>query len=1039
MAVLSGAATQPEEDQAFAELDSQPALAADPIATVTVSPSGGSSGGGGNVTVPVAGSLVVRGYTVSVVDKIGTYGAYVSAIKADALYAANVWVSLLPATAATSASIDIEVDIANTPSKTANGRAATTVPLFTRGDVTTQLLGTLSELQTGIDPNGAAADVLINIDPTYIDTWVLFDPTPVSLTVPSNKVDSIEVFEHEIGHGLGLNGFLDWSTGQATTAKSTFDLYVRMIGGVPYFIGPNAQSVYGGPVPLTIGNLYHVGNAAGSPGADLLGDLMNGVVGLLGRSPGPSALDVAFVKDALGATSQTAIETAGGTSLDHVGGLYFLDPSGATTGPSLKSGGVDFVDGRQGSWVPIAAEKTPTGYVVAWRNGTLDQYTVWDTDDSGAYLSSRLGTVAGTNTAFERLEPLFQQDLNGDGTIGAPILVIESNGLTKLLQVGTDYVLGSAAGPVVKYQGTAIVAGQFGGWTAIAAEATAGGFELALKMSGADQYAAWSLDSAGNFTAAALAISAGASPELVALETSFQQDLNGDGAIGLVATVIEAAGPTKLLQVGSSFALGSAGGPLIRYAGAAITAGQFGGWTPLGAEATTGGYEVMWKMAGADQYASWLLDAGGNFKSVGLGTATRVSPALAAIEVLFQQDFNGDGTIGAVATVIEAAGPTKLLQVGSSYALGSAAGPLIQYGGAAITVGQFGDWTPIGAEATAGGYEVVWKVAGADQYASWLLDAGGGFKSVGLGTSTRASPALAALEPLFQQDFNGDGTIGTVATVIEAAGPTKLLQVGPYYALGSAGGPLIQYAGAAITVGQFGGWTPLGAEATTGGYEVMWKMAGDDEYASWLLDAGGGFRSIGLGTSTRASPALAALEPLFQQDFNGDGTIGTVATVIEAAGPTRLLQVGPYYALGSAGGPLIQYAGAAITPGQFGGWTPIGAEATAGGYEVVWKMAGADQYASWLLDAGGGFKSIGLGVSARAAPALAALEPLFQQDFNGDGTIGVASRPSPSPDPSAAGLAQALAAGLPAPATDGAAVAVVAAPIAPDWLASPTA
>ena len=30
--------------------------------------------------------------------------------------------------------------------------------------------------------------------------------------------------------------------------------------------------------------------------------------------------------------------------------------------------------------------------------------------------------------------------------------------------------------------------------------------------------------------------------------------------------------------------------------------------------------------------------------------------------------------------------------------------------------------------------------------------------------------------------------------------------------------------------------------------------------------------------------------------------------------------------------------------GQFGGWTPIGAEQTASGYEVAWKVTGADQY-----------------------------------------------------------------------------------------------
>ena len=34
-------------------------------------------------------------------------------------------------------------------------------------------------------------------------------------------------------------------------------------------------------------------------------------------------------------------------------------------GPSLKYGGADFVDGKDGTWAPIGAEKTATGYQVA--------------------------------------------------------------------------------------------------------------------------------------------------------------------------------------------------------------------------------------------------------------------------------------------------------------------------------------------------------------------------------------------------------------------------------------------------------------------------------------------------------------------------------------------------------------------------------------------------------------------------------------------------------------------------------------------------
>jgi Tryptophan-rich Synechocystis species C-terminal domain len=77
-----------------------------------------------------------------------------------------------------------------------------------------------------------------------------------------------------------------------------------------------------------------------------------------------------------------------------------------------------------------------------------------------------------------------------------------------------------------------VVAGQFQGWTPIGAEQTATGYEVAWKMTGADQYTVWNTDSSGNFVAST-ALLAGASATLESFETSFHQDLNGDGVVGL--------------------------------------------------------------------------------------------------------------------------------------------------------------------------------------------------------------------------------------------------------------------------------------------------------------------------------------------------------------------------------------------------------------------------------------------------------------------------------------------------------------------------
>ena len=107
-------------------------------------------------------------------------------------------------------------------------------------------------------------------------------------------------------------------------------------------------------------------------------------------------------------------------------------------------------------------------------------------------------------------------------------------------------------------------------------------------------------------------------------------------------------------------------------------------------------------------------------------------------------------------------GSTSLVQVGNNYFLihSSGSGPALKYNGAPVTAGQFGAWTPIGAEQTASGYEVAWKVPGPISTAVWNTDSSGNYISnpaVVSGTSSR----WKSLETSFHQDLNGDGVIGS--------------------------------------------------------------------------------------------------------------------------------------------------------------------------------------------------------------------------------------------------------------------------------------
>ena len=79
-----------------------------------------------------------------------------------------------------------------------------------------------------------------------------------------------------------------------------------------------------------------------------------------------------------------------------------------------------------------------------------------------------------------------------------------------------------------------------------------------------------------------------------------------------------------------------------------------------------------------------------------------------------------------------------------------------------------------------------------------------------------------------------------------------------------------------------------------------------------------------------------------------------------------------------------------IVAGQFGAWAPIGAEQTASGYEVAWKMAGTDLYTVWNTDSNGNYVSDTIGAVSGTSAALESLETSFHQDLNGDGVIGLA-------------------------------------------------
>ena len=391
--------------------------------------------------------------------------------------------------------------------------------------------------------------------------------------------------------------------------------------------------------------------------------------------------------------------------------------------------------------------------------------------NSGVQGSSDPFNEFGNSTTIQSLTAVDKEllDAIGFNTNGTPV-AIQTDGSTILVQIGANYFLDSVGsnilGSAIKFNGSAVASGQLGAWTPIGAIQVTGGYEIAFKIAGADQYIVWSTDSSGNYTGNVIGAVAGGSAALEALETTFHQDLNGDGVIGVTTTVIEASGSTSLVAVGNNFFLdniSSGTGPVLAFGGSPVTVGQLGVWAPIGVEAVSGGYEVAFKIASTGQYTVWSTDSNGNYTGSLIGTVSGSTAALEALETSFHQDLNGDGVIGVPTMMIEASGSTSLVAVGGNFDLdniSSGTGPVLKFGGSPVTAGQLGSWAPIGVEAISGGYEVAFKIASTDQYTVWSTDSNGNYTGNLIGTVSGSSAALEALETSFHQDLNGDGVIG---------------------------------------------------------------------------------------------------------------------------------------------------------------------------------------------------------------------------------------------------------------------------------------
>ena len=491
-------------------------------------------------------------------------------------------------------------------------------------------------------------------------------------------------------------------------------------------------------------------------------------------------------------------------------GLFYnaIDPQFCVLGNKVLFVGRD-ATGHSNLWITdgtsagttelaVAAGQVEDGFCVVGDKVLFEtadpygKYVLWITDGTSAGTSEV--AVPGAYTGGSGLTPT---DITAFQPPPAPI-TIATNGVTSLVQIGSQYELeavSSGSGPFLKYQGSTVTAGEFPGWTPVGAEKTATGYEVAWSLLGANEYTVWNTDNNGAYTGAATGVLSGASYALQKLESSFGEDLNGDGTIGPTVAKPPAA---------SDFNKDSFSDIL---------------WQ------NTSGQAAVWELNGSNVIGSALVggNPGPSWKEIGTG------------------DFNGDGksdilwqNASGQAAVWEMNGTT----VSAAALIGGNPGPSWKE----IGTGDFnGDGHSDILWQNASGQAAVWEMNGTNRVA-------GGSQPVG------ANPGPSWKE-IGTGDFNGDGRSDILWQ--NANGQAAIWEMNGTNVIGSAlvgGNPGPSWK--AIGTGDFNG---------DGKSDILWQNA-NGQAAIWEMN---GTNVIG-SASVGANPG-PSWELIGARDINGDG------------------------------------------------------------------------------------------------------------------------------------------------------------------------
>jgi hypothetical protein len=295
-------------------------------------------------------------YQVNLVDPANAGGSADGVLVYDLQQALSEWSKYISG----QGTIIAELRIATTAEGRESGGPTSTFFVGTQGARNVFESSAEYELATGKHVTGTSSDIIITVDPRYLNQLSLQGGLTTESPVETGRYNPISVFMHEIGHGLGVISYYSDAGVLPASYESNYDALIQFSGGHPYFTGSTAKSVYGGPVPVTDNttqeNFSHFGttisdlNVSGPSSVTdpLTLDLLNGIVLFHNYNYQISDLDLSVLRD-LGLSSGRPLVGTSGDDVLHVSTIVNSVNAGAGNDVIfIDGGGARFIDGGDG-------------------------------------------------------------------------------------------------------------------------------------------------------------------------------------------------------------------------------------------------------------------------------------------------------------------------------------------------------------------------------------------------------------------------------------------------------------------------------------------------------------------------------------------------------------------------------------------------------------------------------------------------------------------------------------------------------------------